>query len=148
MYAAPHFRESDAQALLDAIAGIGAVSLVTTTADGLHATLMPVLVAGTTGEPMLIGHIARANPQWRVSLEDGPAMAIATGPNTYVSPNAYPTKASDPRVVPTWNYVHIQAHGHLAWVDDPAEKLAIVTMLTDHHEAGRSDTWASHRLMF
>ena len=142
MYAAPHFREERPEVLLDAIRGIGAVTLVTRTADDLTATFMPVLVGGTVEAPMLIGHIARANRQWKHALSDEAALAVAAGPNTYVSPSLYPSKARDPRVVPTWNYVHVQAHGQLEWVTDAEQKLAIVSMLTDHHEAERDDPWA------
>ena len=142
MYAAPHFREERPEVLLDAIRDIGAVTLVTRTADDLSATFIPVLVGGTVEAPMLIGHIARANLQWKRALPDEAALAVAAGPNTYVSPSLYPSKAKDPRVVPTWNYVHVQAHGQLEWVTDAEQKLAIVSMLTDHHEAQRDAPWA------
>ncbi|MDG2114128.1 MAG: FMN-binding negative transcriptional regulator [Actinomycetota bacterium] len=142
MYAAPHFREERPEVLLEAIRAIGAITLVTPTTGDLHATFLPVLVESTADESVLVGHIAKANSQWRDADSDQLAMAIAAGPNTYVTPNHYPSKIDDPRVAPTWNYVHVQAHGRVEWIDDHHQKLAIVTALTDHHESSQPEPWA------
>lgn len=141
MYAAPHFRETRREVLLDTIREIGVVTLVSPTAEGLIATFVPVMVAGDIDAPVLIGHIARANSQWQHPTEQQ-ALAVAVGPSAYVSPNWYPSKQQDPRVVPTWNYVHVQAHGSLEWLPNPDDTLAIVSMLTDHHEASLEHPWA------
>lgn len=128
--------------LLQVIRNLAAVTLVTPTAGDLHATFLPVLVAGSTDRPVLLGHVAKANTQWRDADPDQLAMAIAAGPSSYVSPNSYPSKVTDPQVVPTWNYVHVQAHGRLEWIEDHDEKLAIVSELTDHHETQQPRPWA------
>ena len=54
----------------------------------------------------------------------------------------YPSKRDDGRVVPTWNYAVVHAHGTLRAVDDPAWVEALVTALTDVHEAQRPAPWA------
>lgn len=141
MYAPPHFRQ-ERDELLHALRAIGAVNLITETADSMQATFLPILVTGSHEDPVIVGHIARANPQWREARTDRPALAVATGPNNYVTPNAYPSKATDPKVVPTWNYVHVQAHGRVEWITDEAEKLAIVSLLTDTHEVAEPAPWA------
>ncbi|MFT7648999.1 MAG: transcriptional regulator [Candidatus Poriferisodalaceae bacterium] len=142
MYAPKFFREERQQVLLDTIREVGAVSLVTHTPEGLASTLMPTLIGGTDEAPELIGHIARANPQWKTTDTSQQALAIAIGANHYVSPNWYPSKKIDGQVVPTWNYVHIQAHGRVEFIDDRDECLAIVTGLTDLHEAEQHAPWA------
>ncbi len=142
MYAPPHFRETRPEVLLDVIRDLGAVTLVSAGSDELRASFVPVLVAGSTDEPVLVGHVSAANPQCREANTDGPVLAIATGPHSYVSPTWYPSKATDERVVPTWNYVHVQAHGSIEWMTEPDEKLAIISTLTDHHEVASEQPWA------
>lgn len=56
-------------------------------------------LVGTT----LLGHIARANPQWQSIDESIPALLVFSGPHGYVSPTSY---ASDPSV-PTWDYAAV-----------------------------------------
>ncbi len=143
MYAPPHFREDRPAVLLDVLTSLGAATLITPTREDLAATFLPILVTGTADAPVLLAHVARANPQWRDADRSQRALMVASGPNTYISPGWYPSKQIDGQVVPTWNYVHVQAHGMVEWVTDTDEKLAIVTALTDHHEQRRSDRpWA------
>jgi transcriptional regulator len=69
-------------------------------------------------------------------------MVIARGPDAYVSPSAYASKAQHGRVVPTWNYVTVHAYGRLVVHDDPVWVEALVRRLTDHHERGREQPWS------
>ena len=143
MYAPPHFKEDRIPVLHDAIREIAFGSLITYGVDGLTASHVPMLV-----DPMpapsgtLRGHVARANPHWRVSGEASSALAIFLGPDFYVSPSWYATKRETGKVVPTWNYVAIHAHGTLTWFDDRQRLLALVTQLTAAHESARSEPWA------
>ena len=66
-----------------------------------------------------MGHFARANPQWRRIVDGSPALAVVTGPDAYVSPSFYATKAEHGRVVPTWNYSAVHLRGPVRIVDDP-----------------------------
>jgi transcriptional regulator len=63
------------------------------------------------------------------------------GPQGYVSPSWYASKAEHHKVVPTWNYTLVQAHGTLRAIDDPAWVRAFVTRLTETHESGRTMPW-------
>ena len=76
--------------------------LVTVTARGLVATFLPILYEpAPDGYGSVIGHVARGNEQWRLpALED--ALMIVHGPDAYISPSWYPSKAVHGRVVPTW----------------------------------------------
>jgi transcriptional regulator len=111
--------------------------------DGLDASVVPMLLDRRTG-PLgtLSGHVARANVQWK-SLERAPAtLAIIPGPDAYISPSWYPTKAQTGKVVATWNYTVVHVHGE-AMVRHDVEWLAsLVRRLTDRHEAHRSEPWS------
>ena len=78
----------------------------------------------------LLGHVARNNDQWRLPAL-GEALVIVRGPDAYVSPSWYATKAEHGRVVPTWNYVTAHVHGRLVVHDDPAWVEDLVRRLTD-----------------
>ena len=69
------------------------------------------------------------------------ALAIFQGPGTYISPSWYPTKKETAKVVPTWNYAVVHAHGALQFIDDRAWLRAFVERLTNRHEADRRDRW-------
>jgi len=142
MYSQKLFRESRPEELIDTIRSIGAMSLVTSGPDGFISTFAPVIVEGSPEQPIVVGHMARANPQWRDTDTTRPALAIAIGANGYVSPNWYATKKTDPRVVPTWNHVHIQAHGRVEFLPDRGDCLEIVRALTDIHESAMPKPWS------
>jgi transcriptional regulator len=84
--------------------------------------------------------MARANPQWR-TLSDTPALAIFQGPSAYVSPAWYATKRETGKVVPTWNYAVVHAHGPVRVIHDRDWLRTFVTRLTRRHEAARPDPW-------
>jgi transcriptional regulator len=65
---------------------------------------------------VLTSHLARANPHWRALVSGAPSLALFQGPHAYVSPSWYASKAEHGKVVPTWNYIAVHAHGTLtAW---------------------------------
>lgn len=143
MYVPPHFRQDDVARLHEAIRQAPFATLVTLGGDGLIASHIPMYVEPEPGPyGTLVGHVARANPQWRDASAEVQALAIFTGPHGYVTPSWYPTKAETGKVVPTWNYVAVHAYGPVRFVEDPVRLLAIVTRLTQIHEAGRAHPWA------
>ena len=93
----------------------------------------------------LVGHLARANAHWRRIVDGSPALAIVTGPDTYVSPSWYATKAEHGKVVPTWNYSVVHLRGRIVVHDDPAWVHALVTRLTDRHESPARRAVGGHR---
>jgi transcriptional regulator len=75
--------------------------------DGVPvATHLPLVVQVEAGQITLLGHLAKANPQW-AAFAAGEALAIFTGPHGYVSPTLYEAHES----VPTWNYIAVHAYG-------------------------------------
>jgi transcriptional regulator len=158
MYLPAHFTPSDDEvgALLG---GIGAADLITLTARGMLATMLPLLYdppssRGTGGDDAheggpapegargtLVGHVARGNDQWREPAL-GEALVIVRGPDAYVTPSWYATKREHGRVVPTWNYVTAHLYGRLVIHDDPRWVEALVRRLTTHHESDLDRPWS------
>jgi transcriptional regulator len=141
MYIPPHFKLAEVGAIHAAIRAARLASLVTTTADGLIATPLPLILAENEGDyGTLYGHVAKPNPQWKTPAI-GEAMAIFMGPDAYVTPSWYVTKQETGKVVPTWNYVAVHAYGPVEFFEDADRLLAIVTRLTNLHEGKREEAW-------
>jgi transcriptional regulator len=142
MYTPPAFRDDDSDSLIATIRAARLANFVTATADGPLTTPLPLFLDESEGEHGVIhGHLARANPQWRVSPL-GNGLAIFMGPDAYVTPSWYATKADTGKVVPTWNYVAVHASGPVEFFDDPERLLDVVRRLTDLHEGERASPWA------
>lgn len=76
----------------------------------LHVNHIPLYLDPARGpQGTLIGHVARANALWPLLPQQ--AVAVFHGPQAYVSPSWYPSKALDGKQVPTWNYATVHAHG-------------------------------------
>jgi transcriptional regulator len=141
MYIPEHFA-LDAEDTAHFLSTVVAGDLVTATDDGLVATFLPLLVdldRGRNGS--LLGHLARKNTQWKRPVH-GEALVIAHGPDAYVSPSWYPSKAEHGRVVPTWDYSAAHVHGNLVIHDDEAWLSSLVRSLTELHESGRAQPWS------
>ncbi len=140
MYVPAHFAADDS-GVRQLLAGIEAADLVTATPDGLLSTLLPLLYDPDAGEHgALLGHVARNNEQWQRPVI-GEALVIAHGPDAYISPSWYASKAEHGRVVPTWNYQIAHVYGRLVVHDDPAWLDGLVRRLTERHESGRTHPW-------
>lgn len=139
MYLPRHFAQEDPAALHALMRAHPLAMLVHQGADGLTADHVPLEFDPAT--KMLRGHVARANPLWRQAAGQ-PVLAVFRGPEAYVSPSWYATKAEHHKVVPTWNYAVVHAHGPLQVVDDARWLQDLVTHLTARHEAPQPRPWA------
>jgi len=121
------------------VRSVGAAELITVGPDGYPtATLLPILWQ----DDMVTAHMARANPHWRQITPDSPALLLCSGPQAYVSPNWYPSKAEHGKAVPTWNYTSVHLSG-LARLNHDVDWLrAHVTQLVDRHESERHPRWS------
>lgn len=139
MYLPALFHETRTPVLHDLIRAHPFAVLVTLDATGLVANHLPMEIDATAG-PLgtLRGHVARANPVWKVHRPDAGAMAVFQGPQCYITPSHYATKAATGKVVPTWNYATVHAHGPLRVIEDAAWLRRFVEQLTDRHEATRA----------
>ena len=141
MYVPEHFAMAEA-AVQRLLVEHGAGDLITATSQGLLATMLPFVfdpAAGPRGS--LLGHLARNNDQWRHPAV-GEALVILRGPDAYVTPSWYASKAEHGRVVPTWNYVTAHVYGELVVHDDGEWLADNVHRLTEKHEAGRTAPWS------
>jgi transcriptional regulator len=153
MYQPAHgkFEVEDPASYLAELCAFVPATLVTHGPGGFRATILPMLFDHENGSHgMLRGHLARGNPQWReieTSIEAGgdgagEALAILDGPDAYVSPSWYEEKRLTGKVVPTWNYVTVQAHGTISTIHDPDWLIPHVGRLVARHEAGRTEPWS------
>ncbi|WP_294248503.1 FMN-binding negative transcriptional regulator [uncultured Sphingomonas sp.] len=136
------FAETREDVLLDAVAAIGLASLVVVRDGVPEAVSLPMIATRDGDALMLEGHVALANPVWRLAESGTVVLAIFQGPHAYVHPGWYPTKREHGKVVPTWNYVVVQAHGVLSVTRDPEWLAVHLARLTETREAGRAEPWS------
>src|ERR1700675_1438380 len=142
MYLPKHFEETRVEVLHELIYAHPLGALVTLMPGGLDANHIPFEVDPDPAPfGTLRGHVARPNPVWRDASRDVEGLVIFQGPGTYLSPSWYPTKKETAKVVPTWNYVVVHAHGPLRGIDHRDWLRPCVEKRTNRHEAGRSDPW-------
>jgi transcriptional regulator len=139
MYQPSQFVEQDPDVLLSLMRSAPLATLVRG-GDELAADVMPLEVDRVGDGWRFIGHVARANPLW-TAADGQPVLVLFQGPQAYVSPGWYASKSEHGKVVPTWNYMMVQAHGRLRAIEDPAWLRAMLTRLTARHETGRERPW-------
>ncbi len=156
MYVPKPFQVEDRAALTAFMARYGFAVLVTAGEDGVPvANHLPLLyrpqggpIGGTAGGPIksaagtLVGHMARANPQWKdfakLEAEGIDALVAFQGPHAYISPNWY----GPGRTVPTWNYLAIHAYGRPRIIDDPGRVRALIEQLVETQESAFAQSWS------
>ena len=131
MYLPAHFTEADRAEIFALIDARPLATLICMGPDGMLANHIPMLRDGDHG---LVGHIALANDLHRLVADGAPALAIFGGEDSYISPNWYPGKAAHHKVVPTWNYRVVHAHGAISFDHDEKTKRGIVGRLTTRFE--------------
>lgn len=142
MYLPSHFREERLDVMATLMRRHPLATLITVGNGGPLANHLPLLY-DPAPEPFgaLRGHLARANPQWKMERPEFGALAVFQGPQAYVSPSFYPSKQEHGQVVPTWNYVTVQARGKLVIHEDVEWLRQLVTTLTATHEADFAEPW-------
>lgn len=118
-------------------------ALVRSGEHGLEADHIPFEIAPAAPDAplgVLRAHVARANPVWREAGVQ--AMVLFQGPSAYIPPEFYEEKALTGKVVPTWDYAVVHAHGRLRAIDNPAWLLDLLGRLTDRHERARATPWS------
>jgi transcriptional regulator len=142
LYVPEHFRETRIEVLRALIARYPLGALVAVTSEGITANHIPMqLLPAADGPALLRGHIARANPLWRLLQNDAPVLAVFIGPDHYVSPTWYPSKREHGKAVPTWNYATVHIRGQIRFIEDGGWLRSLVESLTDEHERGIPNRW-------
>jgi transcriptional regulator len=143
MYVPASFKMTEPSDVLALMRANPFAALISHDAEGLTATHLPT-VARQDGDKLVVEcHIARGNPHWK-RLAANPAtdaMMIFTGPEAYIRPGWYPSKAEGGKVVPTWNYAIVHAYGRAEIIEDGAWLLRHVTELSAQQESPYELPW-------
>jgi transcriptional regulator len=137
MYVPPYFAESDLAKLHEAIDCYSFATLVSQSGGEPFASHLPLLLdRGGGPNGTLIGHMARANPQWQEAAGQR-VLAIFSGPHAYISPTWYEAE----KVVPTWNYVTVHAYGRLELIEDGGALETVLRRTIETYEASQPTPW-------
>lgn len=138
MYVPALFAVTDPTEMDQVLADLRLGCLVTKDEGGFFGSHIPMLF--DPARHVLTGHISKANTH-PARCGDGEALAIFQGPNAYVSPNWYPSKAEHGKAVPTWNYEAVHIEGTVSWHTDSLWLQDHLRNLTDHFESGQATPW-------
>jgi len=137
MYIPSHFIQNDLAKLHDAIVRYSFATLVSQADGELEASHLPLLLNRDDGpHGTLVGHMARANLQWRRAVGNQ-VLTIFSGPHAYICPQWY--QAAE--VVPTWNYVAVHAYGKLELIDDISTTRALLDRMVALYESAQPRPW-------
>lgn len=142
MYTPKHFLQNDVERCFALIEQNPLALIITQDNGEIDANSIPLILSQKSSNPVLQGHVAKANPIWKTLESTQSALIVFQGVDHYISPNFYATKKANPKVVPTWNYstVHIKAsvnvHHDVQW------KRAMLETLTNKHESTQPKPWS------
>ena len=142
MYIPRHFEETDVKVLRSLIRAHPLGTWVTPGEGRLTVNHIPFLIHEDRG-PLgtLVGHVARANSAWTDYSKSSPSVVIFQGPEAYITPSWYPSKREHGKVVPTWNYAVVHAHGLPRVIESKDWLLNHVTELTRMQESKEAKPW-------
>ena len=135
MYLPSHFEEKDKKRIIAFGNEYGFATLVTTENGVPFANHLPVLIEHE-GTIRVIGHMAKANEQWRHFQYDREVLVIFQGPHAYISPSNYKRPG-----VPTWNYAAIHMYGSCSVIENQDAIIKIIENLTYKHEKCSDTPW-------
>jgi len=142
MYLPEKFRVDDVSQMHALMRGRPFAALVSAGASGLYASHLPTVLKDEGPYGLIECHLARANPHCNELGEVSEALMIFQGPEGYITPNWYPTKAQSGKVVPTWNYAVVHAYGRPEVMNDADWLRRHVTELTVQQEKSEARPWA------
>ena len=144
MHIQPSFKETRDD-VLHALIQRHPLATVVVHTDELVDNHFPLFLSAGGKHGVLQGHIPKSNPLWQ-NLDAHPeqglaAVAIFHGPQAYVTPSWYPSKAEHGKVVPTWNYAVVHAQGQAVAVHDSDWLFEHINKLTNQQEASQDLPW-------
>ena len=144
MYVPKNFKEDDLAKLQQYIRDYSFGLLVIADEEGIEVNHVPfyLSIEDDASYGVLQCHLARSNRVWQRIENVSSVLAVFQGPDAYVSPSWYPTKADTGRAVPTWNYLAVHAEGCATVIQDPEWLYAFLSQLTNKHEKDRAEPWA------
>jgi transcriptional regulator len=142
MHRPDHFRVEDVARMHALMRARPFAALVSNGAAGLYATHLPTVLRDDEANGIIECHLARANPHWKDLAEGNEALMMFQGPEGYITPNWYPSKALHGKVVPTWNYAVVHAYGRPEVMQDKDWLRRHVGELTAQQERSEEKPWA------
>jgi transcriptional regulator len=136
MYTPTQFNEDNPQTLFDFMQRHSFATLTSLHQGQLFASHLPFLLKQRGDQVVLIGHMARANPQWK-SFFTQEVLVVFTGPHCYISPTWYHAAPH----VPTWNYTAIHASGTPRLIEGEDAVHDVLRELVEHFEAFEAQPW-------
>src|SRR6185312_10245251 len=134
MFLPDHFRVEDIPEMHALMRGRPFATLISTGSLGLYATHLPTVLKDYEPNGVIECHLSRANPHWKDLADGKEALMIFQGPEGYITPNWYPSKAAHGKVVPTWNYAVVHAYGRPEVMKEKEWLLRHVGELTTQQE--------------
>jgi len=141
MYQPDHYRVEDVPQIHALMRARPLAALVSAGSAGLYATHLPTVLKDDGPYGVIECHLARANPHWKDLAEGKEALMIFQGPEGYITPNWYPSKALHGKVVPTWNYAVVHAYGCPQVMEEKEWLHRHVAELTAQQETSESKPW-------
>lgn len=143
MYAPKHFEQNNIEAMHALIRAFPLATLITQGTNGIAVNHIPMhLSKGPNQNGLLSGHVPRANPVWQACDVDGKAIAVFQGAHAYITPSWYASKKQHGKVVPTWNYTVVHAHGPIRVIHDGSWLMSHLERLTDQLESSFAHPWS------
>jgi transcriptional regulator len=142
MHRPDHFRVEDIARMHALMRARPFAALVSNAATGLYASHLPTVLKDDGQNGTIECHLARANPHWKDLAEGNEALMMFQGPEGYITPNWYPSKALHGKVVPTWNYAVVHAYGRPEVMQDKDWLRRHVGELTAQQETSEAKPWA------
>jgi transcriptional regulator len=142
MYLPDKFRVEDVQQMHALMRGRPFAALISAGPLGLYASHLPTVLKDEGAFGVIECHLARPNPHCQELGKVKEALMIFQGPEGYITPNWYPTKAQSGKVVPTWNYAVVHAYGEPQVMDDTQWLRRHVGELTVQQEKNETKPWA------
>ena len=136
IYSPGHYKETKSDLIFDVIRRFSFATIISASPDGPFVSHLPLLLEN---DQTLLGHCARANPQWRHFAEGQTITSIFHGPHAYISPAWYKPQTDN---VPTWNYVAVHTRGKAVLIEEPNETYAAMTKLVQHFETKYETGWS------
>jgi transcriptional regulator len=142
MYQPDHFLVDEVPQMHALMRARPFAALVSAGSMGLYGTHLPTVLKDAGPFGTVECHLARANPHWKELAKGDEALMIFQGPEGYVTPNWYPSKAEQGKVVPTWNYAVVHAYGRPEVMVEKGWLRRHVAELTAQQEASETEPWS------
>jgi len=134
MYVPLHYSENDPQFIKGFVRQHSFGLLVTWDGKRPLATQLLFSLKESGSDTVLLGHVARSNPQWKSFDQTPEALAVFEGPHAYVSAAWYSIRS-----VPTWNYVTVQMYGRPEIIEDEEQLYSLLKDLVDVQESSKPE---------